>query len=227
MRFGLLYTLAFAALSCARTVKVPGADVAITDVTVIDGNGGEPRVGQTVLIEDGRITRVGRDAKVPDDAAVIDIPESTVMPGLVDANARFGIRGDACEQSDEVTPAFHIWDAIDLGRQSADPEMAANSMQAATVVFDAGATLESPYELLNVLPRMSYSSVYYHFVEARRRTEEKVDDFTAWCYGVGDECKDLIEVFKGIDFYYMTLPELKKTLIEAVKTLPAREEDER
>jgi hypothetical protein len=96
-------------------------------------------------------------------------------------------------------------------------------MQAATVVFDAGVTLESPYELLQVLPKMSYSSIYYHFVEARRRTADKVDDFTAWCYGMDDECKNLIEVFRGIDFYYMTLPELKKTLIDAVKSIPERE----
>jgi hypothetical protein len=94
-------------------------------------------------------------------------------------------------------------------------------MQAATVVFDAGVTLESPFELGAVLPQMSYSSIYYHFIEARRRTEERVDDFTAWCQGWEGGCEELIEAFRCIDFYYLTLPELKRTLIDAVQPLVA------
>ena len=101
-------------------------------------------------------------------------------------------------------------------------------MQAATVVFDAGIVLEHPSELDNVLPHMSHSSIYYHFIEARRRTEERIDDFSAWCKGVGGHCMNLIEAFNGIDFYYLTLPELKKTLIEAVKPIAAaRKQNER
>lgn len=92
-------------------------------------------------------------------------------------------------------------------------------MQAATVVFDAGIVLEHPRELYRVLPQMSNSSIYYHFIEARRRTQHRVDDFTAWCQGIGEECECLVEAFKGIDFYYLTLPELKKTLIQTVKPL--------
>jgi len=95
-------------------------------------------------------------------------------------------------------------------------------MQAATIVFDAGISLEHPRELYKVLPQMSNSSIYYHFIEARRRTVQRVDDFTAWCHGVGEECQDLIEAFKGIDFYYLTLPELKRILIETVKRLASR-----
>lgn len=95
-------------------------------------------------------------------------------------------------------------------------------MQATTVVFDAGLTLDSPFELQKILPELSYSSLYYHFIEARRRTPQRVDDFTAWCYGVGDECEQLIEAFRTIDFYYLTLPELKKTLIEAIKPISLR-----
>lgn len=100
-------------------------------------------------------------------------------------------------------------------------------MQAATVVFDAGIVLESPFELTRVLPQMSYSSIYYHFIEARRRTPNRVDDFTAWCSGMGDECEKLINALKGIDFYYLTLPELKKALVKAVKGTTAKVGNER
>ena len=44
---------------------------------------------------------------------MIDASNSVVMPGLVDANARYGLRGDANEQSLEITPGFCILDAID------------------------------------------------------------------------------------------------------------------
>ncbi|UCE25766.1 MAG: hypothetical protein JSU74_06915 [Candidatus Zixiibacteriota bacterium] len=100
-------------------------------------------------------------------------------------------------------------------------------MQAATVVFDVGILLESPYQLSETIPQMSYSSIYYHFIEARRRTEERVDDFTAWCKGVEEGCEELVEAFKGIEFYYMTLPELKTTLIETIEPLTVKAKHER
>ncbi|UCD64531.1 MAG: hypothetical protein JSW34_03595, partial [Candidatus Zixiibacteriota bacterium] len=91
-------------------------------------------------------------------------------------------------------------------------------MRATTVVFDCGIILETPEELSQALPLMTHSSIYYHFIEARRRTEQRVDDFTAWCHGFGSGCEQLIEVFRGIDFYYLTLPELKGALIDGVRT---------
>ncbi len=92
-------------------------------------------------------------------------------------------------------------------------------MRAATVVFSSGIVLQNPAELAEVLPKMSWSSIYYHFIEARRRTANRVDDFTAWCQGFGKGCEELIETFKNIDFYYLTLPELKNSLINAVKPI--------
>ncbi|RME28389.1 MAG: hypothetical protein D6800_03950, partial [Candidatus Zixiibacteriota bacterium] len=43
-------------------------------------------------------------------------------------------------------------------------------MRAVTVVFSTGVTLDEPADLIRQLPHMSASSIYYHFVEARRRT---------------------------------------------------------
>lgn len=96
-------------------------------------------------------------------------------------------------------------------------------MQATTVVFDSGVVLESPDDIMSALPEMSNSSVYYHFVEARRRTEERVDDFTAWCKGFGSGCEELVEAFRSVDFYYLTLPELKATLIALLRSLVAKD----
>jgi len=99
-------------------------------------------------------------------------------------------------------------------------------MQAATVVFDCGITLERPEDLVKVFPTMSNSSIYYHFIEARRRTEDKTDDFTNWMQGFGSGCEKLIDAFKNVDFYYLTLPELKKTLIKALNPFMLKSCDE-
>lgn len=80
---------------------------------IITGAGKDLESG-TILIQDGRITRIGADPSVPADATVIDAGDSVVMPGLVDANARYGVVGDPNEQSEEITPTFSIAGAIDL-----------------------------------------------------------------------------------------------------------------
>ncbi len=60
--------------------------------------------GGTVLIENGKIKAVGRNVAVPSGATVMDAASKVVMPGIVDANARFGVRGMSNEQASEITP---------------------------------------------------------------------------------------------------------------------------
>ncbi len=94
-------------------------------------------------------------------------------------------------------------------------------MRSVTVVFDTGLTLETVDDLITQLPNMSYSSIYYHFIEARRRTPDKVDDFTEWLSDFGSGTEELQHILKTVDFYYLTLPELKKTLIQALQSRKA------
>ena len=90
-------------------------------------------------------------------------------------------------------------------------------MQAVTVIFDTGKILESPVDLIRELPHLSLGSIYYHFVEARRRTTERQDDFTAWLTDFGDETHELISALKNIDFYFLALSELKKVLVNVTR----------
>jgi hypothetical protein len=90
-------------------------------------------------------------------------------------------------------------------------------MQAVTVVFDTGIKLKNPEDLVRKLPKMSLSSVYYHFVEARRRTPDRTDDFSTWLKDYGDGIEPLLNSLQGIDFYFLALPELKQKLINAVQ----------
>jgi hypothetical protein len=63
---------------------------------------------------------------------------------------------------------------------------------------------------------MSLGSIYFHFVEARRRTENRLDDFSAWLADFGPEAKEMIRALRLVDFYYMSLPELKDHLITSM-----------
>jgi len=84
--------------------------------------------------------------------------------------------------------------------------------QATTVVFDTNRIIETPEHLCDAVKEMSTSSLYYHFWEARRRTPEKIDDFSFWLKGWNDRGKPLIDAFSRIDFYFMSLKELQDKL---------------
>ncbi|MCG8467102.1 MAG: amidohydrolase family protein [Gemmatimonadetes bacterium] len=67
-------------------IAVDASVVALTNVKVIDGTGAPARVGQTVIIEDGRISAVGAMEELAGrlgSAEVLDLPGHTVIPGLV------------------------------------------------------------------------------------------------------------------------------------------------
>ncbi len=65
--------------------------IALRGGTLVDGTGAEPRDGQVVVIEDGRIARVVAEAAWtrPRDCPVIDAEGCTVLPGLIDAHVHF------------------------------------------------------------------------------------------------------------------------------------------
>jgi imidazolonepropionase-like amidohydrolase len=66
-------------------VAVAEPVVALTNVTVIDGTGAAPRAGQTIIIENGRIARMGPAAATaaPAGARVLDLAGHSVLPGIV------------------------------------------------------------------------------------------------------------------------------------------------
>jgi imidazolonepropionase-like amidohydrolase len=60
--------------------------IAIRAGRLIDGLGGAPMTDAVILIENERITAVGRGLAVPSGARVIDLSRSTVLPGFIDAH---------------------------------------------------------------------------------------------------------------------------------------------
>ena len=88
-------------------------------------------------------------------------------------------------------------------------------MRAVTVIFDTRVKLETPHDLIENLPNFSLSSIYYHYVEARRRTPMRTDDFTAWLSDFGNGTEELRQALGDIDFYFLSLAQLRDQLIEA------------
>jgi hypothetical protein len=86
------------------------------------------------------------------------------------------------------------------------------------VVFDTGRRLEQPAELASAVPAMSTSSIFYHFIDARRRTADGDDDFRDWLTGWGEEYAPLREQLAGIDPYFGSLSELRDELTQLFAT---------
>lgn len=80
------------------------------------------------------------------------------------------------------------------------------------IVFENALTISEPKDLPKVFPQLPPSSIFYHFIDARARTSEKVDDFSLWLKIFGNQYDPLIEQIQSIDPYFLSLTELKEEL---------------
>ena len=94
-------------------------------------------------------------------------------------------------------------------------------MEATTVVFDTGIRISHPREFATAIGAMTGGSVYYHFLEARRRPLFGKDDFTTWLLENenGGNNRPYIEALARIDFYFHTLVHLRKELTKVLSAL--------
>ncbi|MFC1837888.1 DUF5752 family protein [Thermodesulfobacteriota bacterium] len=77
------------------------------------------------------------------------------------------------------------------------------------VVFDTGIRFTHPAELIPEISKLSTGSIYYHFIDARNRTEERFDDFSSWLSGFGDEFDELAKTLCSVDPYFSSLKEIR------------------
>ena len=85
-------------------------------------------------------------------------------------------------------------------------------VRSAIVVFDTHRRLGRPEELVAALPTMSVGSIFYHFIDARRRTKGGVDDFRAWLSGLDADYSALSDALAETDPYFDSLYSLKARL---------------
>lgn len=84
------------------------------------------------------------------------------------------------------------------------------------VVFNTPYKMEHPRDLVKTIPLISRSSIFYHFIDARRREIISLDDFSSWLYGYQEEFAPLIERLKQIDPYFIPLANLQQKLSSTI-----------
>ena len=91
-------------------------------------------------------------------------------------------------------------------------------MRAQIVVFATDRVLHHPEELADLLPMLPVSSLFYHFIDARRRLTEHGDDFSAWLSGFGQRTQGLRIRLALVDPYFVPLTVLREQLAEICRT---------
>ncbi len=86
------------------------------------------------------------------------------------------------------------------------------------IVFDTTRLLQHPTNLASAIEHFSTTSIFYHFIDARRRTAHANDDFSDWLAGFGAEFEPLREQIAEIDPYFSSLTELRTQLARIFQT---------
>ncbi len=85
-----------------------GTILTITDGTIENG---------TLVIQEGKITNLGKNIKIPKGIKVIDVIGKFVMPGIIDSHSHIALT-DINEATDPVTPQIWMWEALEPGSDS-------------------------------------------------------------------------------------------------------------
>ena len=88
--------------------------------------------------------------------------------------------------------------------------------EATIVVFDTGERVEHPTGLAAAIARMTNGSIYFHFLEARRRAPMGIDDFSLWLGNFEGEFDHMVHALNSMDFAFYTLSELRNALVRAL-----------
>lgn len=85
-------------------------------------------------------------------------------------------------------------------------------LQSQIIVFDTRTRVAEPKALAQLMLHLSIGTVFYHFIDARRRSPIRVDDFSAWLAAFGGRFDDLTRQLAGVDPYFGSLGELRQRL---------------
>jgi imidazolonepropionase-like amidohydrolase len=86
----LVFVLLVSCISFCRAQTAPAAKTVVIHAgRLLDVKTGKTLTNQTIVIQGGKVASVGSvgsDAQVPAGAEVVDLPNATVLPGLIDAH---------------------------------------------------------------------------------------------------------------------------------------------
>ncbi len=108
----------------------------------------------------------------------------------------------------------HLWqlDRVPFSRPGLELHLVGSRL----VSYDTGVRLATPVALAEAIPRLPRRSLFFHFHEARRRTNGQTDDFSYWLEQYGAD-PALVQRIRSLDFYFLNLSQLRKELIEVFR----------
>jgi hypothetical protein len=80
------------------------------------------------------------------------------------------------------------------------------------VIFDTKLKVPVPENLLTLLPNLSLGSIFFHFIDGRRRNKNSLDDFRNWITSFGPPYEDLVKRIGEICPYFTPLNKLREQL---------------
>jgi hypothetical protein len=80
------------------------------------------------------------------------------------------------------------------------------------VIFNTQRKVDHPSDFVEAIPSMSVGSIFYHFIDSRRRLSTSIDDFRNWLMNFGEEYQELRRQISGIDPYFLPLTKLRAEL---------------
>ncbi len=89
-------------------------------------------------------------------------------------------------------------------------------IQSQIIVLETGFSLEDPLSMAAAMGVMAPGSIYYHFIDARRRTPGHDNDFSRWLTGFGAKWETAREALRAIDPYFSSLAELREGLTDVM-----------
>ena len=86
------------------------------------------------------------------------------------------------------------------------------------VVFDTHIRLDNPRQLAEIVPGISTSSIFYHFIDGRRREPVGLDDFRRWIQSFGEEFEALDAQLAEVDPSFESLTRLRTQLADVFQS---------
>lgn len=88
---------------------------------------------------------------------------------------------------------------------------------AAMIVFDTGLRADSPEALGALVSQASQGSLFFHFVDARRRTPDHSDDYSAWLLHGGESPQSpRVLTLRALDPFLLRVPDLRHRIVDAL-----------
>jgi len=83
------------------------------------------------------------------------------------------------------------------------------------VIFDTKMVVPAPEDFAPLLPNLSLGSIFFHFIDGRRRNHNSLDDFSNWIASFGPPYEDLAGRIGEICPYFAPLNKLREQLSHA------------